>query len=351
MTEPDPPPQSALPIAPISAIDPDLPSLAYRGHDLATLVGRVGFQDVWALLVDGRTGSALPPAEPFPLPVRTGDARVDVQSALAQLAPVWAFRPMLDLDAARLRQDLARASVMALSFVAQSARGDDLPAVPQREVMLAPTTAERFLVRWRGEADPAHARALDACWVAVAEHGISPSTRAARLMAGTGADAAACLAGAVAATSGPLAAGAAARAFALVTEADRTGDPAGVVAHALTRGPLMGFGHPSYRGRDPRATLLHAECARIGAPLLEAAEAVEAAGTAALAERGVPYTANVMFWAGILLDAAGVAPRMFTAMYSCGRGAGWSAHLLAAHAELLARTGRDGTSGGAPTVG
>ena len=68
-------------------------ALRYRGVDINDLVGRVSFGQVWGLLVDNEFDPGLPPAEPFPLPVHTGDIRVDVQSALAQLAPVWGFTP------------------------------------------------------------------------------------------------------------------------------------------------------------------------------------------------------------------------------------------------------------------
>ena len=78
---------------------------------------------MWGLLVDNEFNPGLPPAEPFPLPVHSGDIRVDVQSALAMLAPAWGFSQLLDIDDEQARDDLARASVMALSFVAQSARG------------------------------------------------------------------------------------------------------------------------------------------------------------------------------------------------------------------------------------
>ena len=74
-------------------------ALRYRGVDINDLVGRVSFGNVWGLLVDDEFNPGLPPAEPFPLPVHTGDVRVDVQSALAQLAPIWGFRPLLDIDA------------------------------------------------------------------------------------------------------------------------------------------------------------------------------------------------------------------------------------------------------------
>ena len=84
-------------------------NLRYRGVDINDLVGKVSFGRVWGLLVDDSFDPGLPPAEPFPLPVHSGDIRVDVQSALAQLAPLWGFKPLLDIDDAQVRDDLARA--------------------------------------------------------------------------------------------------------------------------------------------------------------------------------------------------------------------------------------------------
>ncbi len=107
----------------IAEPDKDGGALRYRGVDIEDLVGHVTFGNVWGLLVDGKFNPGLPPAEPFPIPIHSGDIRVDVQSALAMLAPVWGLKPLLDITDAQARDDLARAAVMALSFVAQSARG------------------------------------------------------------------------------------------------------------------------------------------------------------------------------------------------------------------------------------
>lgn len=65
----------------IAEPDKDGGALRYRGVDVTELVERrVTFGDVWALLVDGEFGNALRPAEPFPLPIHSGDVRVDVQA-------------------------------------------------------------------------------------------------------------------------------------------------------------------------------------------------------------------------------------------------------------------------------
>src|SRR5256886_3438126 len=130
----------------------------------------------------------MPPAVPYPLPMRTGDTRVDVQAALAQLAPNWGFRQLLDIDDEEARDNLALASVMALSFVAQSARGSGRPPVPQTEIDKARSIPERFLIRWRGEADPPHVKAIDAYLISAAEHGIDASTFPARVVASSSPD-------------------------------------------------------------------------------------------------------------------------------------------------------------------
>src|ERR687893_1104468 len=109
-------------------------SLRYRGVDIEDLVGQVPYEQVWGLLVDGAFAPGLAPAQPHPLLVRSGDHRVDVQSALAMLAPEHGLRPIIDITDEQARDDLARASVQALSFVAQSARGLGRPPVPQTVV-------------------------------------------------------------------------------------------------------------------------------------------------------------------------------------------------------------------------
>jgi citrate synthase len=306
-------------------------ALRYRGVDINDLVGRVSFGHVWGLLVDNEFNPGLPPAEPFPLLVHSGDVRVDVQSALAQLAPIWGFRPLLDIDPEQVRNNLARASVMALSFVAQSARGQVRPMVPQAEVDKAHTIVERFMIRWRGEPDPRHVEAVDAYWVSAAEHGMNASTFTARIIASTGADVAACLSGAVGAISGPLHGGAPSRVLHMIEGVERTGDATAYVKDVLDKGErLMGFGHRVYRAEDPRARVLRATCERLGAPRFQVAAALEKAALEELHSRRPDrvLATNVEFWAAVLLDFAEVPATMFTPMFTCARTAGWSAHVL-----------------------
>ena len=220
----------------IAEPDRDGGALRYRGVDIEELVGQVPFEQVWGLLVDGTLEPGLPPAEPHPLAIRSGDPRVDVQAALAMLGPEWGFQSLIDISDEQARDDLARASVMALSFVAQSARGVGRPPVPQREVDKASSIPERFLIRWRGEADPDHVKAIDAYWISAAEHGMNASTFTARVIASTGADVAAALSGAVGALSGPLHGGAPARVLKMLDEVEAAGDADKWVKDALDAG-------------------------------------------------------------------------------------------------------------------
>jgi len=315
----------------IAEPDKDGGALRYRGVDIEDLVGSVTFGNVWALLVDGKFGPGLPPAEPFPIPVHTGDVRVDVQAALAMLAPIWGYRPLLDVSDDEAREQLARGSVMALSYVAQSARGIGQPAVPQSRIDQCTTIIERFMTRWRGEPDPEHVKAVDAYFVSAAEHGMNASTFTARVIASTGADVAAAMSGAIGAMSGPLHGGAPARVLPMIEEVERNGNPRKIVADILDRHDrLMGFGHRVYRAEDPRARVLRRTCQELGAPRFEAARALEQAALEELRDRRPDRAieTNVEFWAAVILDFAEVPAHMMPSMFTCARTAGWCAHIM-----------------------
>ena len=315
----------------IAEPDKEGSALRYRGVDIEDLVGRVSFGNVWGLLVDDEFNPGLPAAEPFLLPVHTGDVRVDLQSAIAMLAPSWSLKPLLDISDEEARNNLARASVMVLSYLAQSARGAEKLAIPQTEIDKAHTVVERMMIRWRGEPDPLHVRAIDAYFVSAAEHGMNASTFTARVIASTGADVAAALSGAIGAMSGPLHGGAPSRVLHMIEEVEKTGDARAYVKGIMDRGErLMGFGHRVYRAEDPRARTLRRTARELGAPRYEVALALEQAALAELHERHPERVleTNVEFWAAIILDFAQVPGHLFTSMFTAARTAGWSAHIL-----------------------
>jgi citrate synthase len=315
----------------IAEPDKEGSALRYRGVDIEELVGRVPFENVWGLLIDGEYAPGLPPAEPYNIPVHTGDIRADVQAAVAMLAPAFGMRATFDISDEQAREDLSRVAVMVLSYAAQAARGLDKPVVSQREVDKGTTLAERFMIRWRGEADPRHVQAIDAYWSSAAEHGMNASTFTARVITSTGADVAAAFSGAIGAMSGPLHGGAPSRVLGMIEEVEKRGEARGYVKELLDgKQRLMGFGHRVYRAEDPRARVLRRTAQELDAPRYQVAEELEKAALAELRERRPDRVleTNVEFWAAIVLDFAEVPPHMFTSMFTCARTGGWSAHIL-----------------------
>lgn len=306
-------------------------SLRYRGVDIEEIVGNLPFEGVWGLLVDGHPDRPLQPAGTHPLNFRTGDTRVDVQSAIAALAPEWGIRQLVDVSTEVARDQLARIASTTLSFVAQSARGGDVAPIPQSRIDEGRCLAERFLLRWRGEADPAEAAAIDAYWITAAEHGMNASTFTARVVASTGADVAAAMSSAVGALSGPLHGGAPARVLQMLDAVESSGDAERYVRDLLLRGErIMGFGHRVYRAEDPRARVLRRRAEELGSRRHEVAMALERAALVALAEHKPDrvLATNVEFWSAVVLDHARVPQAMFTPLFVCARMAGWSAHIL-----------------------
>lgn len=163
---------------------------------------------------------------------------------------------------------------------------------------------------------------FDACLVVVADHGMTASTLAARVAASSGADLYSCVLAGLATLSGPKHGGAVHRIEALLNEAGSASNAARIVHARLRRGDQVpGFGHPLYRGGDPRA-----------APLLEIARGSEhprvQTGFAvmnAMKAAGHPPPSVDM---GLVLasDAMGLPPGAAAGVFALGRAAGWIAH-------------------------
>ena len=308
-------------------------ALRYRGVDIEELVGHVPYEKVWGLLVDGSLEPGMPEPEPNE-PVRlTGNAPSDAQAETARLSGVWELGKLHQISDGQARDDLARLSAQMMAIVARSARVADgrLESVPDEVVGKGASAAEKFLLRWRGVADPAHVTAIDTYWICTAEHGLNASTFTARVAASTGADAGATLSAAVGTLSGPLHGGAPAHVMPMLDEVAAMGDAERYVAELLERGDrIMGFGHRVYRAEDPRARLLRRTAETLASPRVETAKALEEAALAALQKRHPErvLATNVEYWAAIVLDVAEIPAKLTPAMFACARVAGWSAHIL-----------------------
>ena len=306
-------------------------ALRYRGVDIEELVGHAPYEKVWGLLVDETLEPGMPEPDPYVLERPTGDAPSDLQAATAHLSAEWGLQKLVDVDDDQARDDLARLSATMMSIVAQSARGPAQAPVPEDVVARGETAAEKFLLRWRGEADPRHVTAVDTYWICTAEHGLNASTFTARIVASTGADCGAAMSAAVGALSGPLHGGAPARVLPMLDAVAAAGDAETYVRDLLDRGErIMGFGHRVYRAEDPRARLLRRTARELASPRFQVAEELERVALDELQRRKPDrvLATNVEFWSAVVLDVAEIPPPLTPAMFACARVAGWSAHIL-----------------------
>jgi citrate synthase len=307
--------------------------LRYRGIDITELVGRYPYENVWGLLVDDNLDSVMPAPEPYEPAKLTGNAPADLQAETARLAGEWSLGKLNEISDEQAREDLGRLSSQMMGIVARSARladghGD---TIPDDVVNGGKTAAEKFLLQWRGEADPRAATAIDTYWICTAEHGLNASTFTARVAASTGADCGAALSAAVGALSGPLHGGAPAYVKPMLEEVSEMGDPEKWVRETLDSGKrIMGFGHRVYRAEDPRSRILKETARELGSPQIQIAEQLEEAALAELERRKPdrPLKTNVEYYSALVLDVAGIPPRLAPAMFACSRVAGWSAHIL-----------------------
>jgi citrate synthase len=306
--------------------------LRYRGIDIEELVGQYPYENVWGLLVDNDLDSKMPEPETYEPARLSGNAPADLQAETARLAGEWKLGKLNEISDEQARGDLGRLSSQMMGIVARSAAvADGREPASDEVVAQGETAAERFLLRWRGEANPDHVKAIDTYWICTAEHGLNASTFTARVTASTGADCGAALSSAVGALSGPLHGGAPAYVKPMLEEVTEMGDPERWVRERLAAGKLiMGFGHRIYRAEDPRSRILKRTAKELEAPQVEVAEQLEEVALKALQEKSPDrvLATNVEYYSAIVLDVAEIPPPLAPAMFACSRVAGWSAHIL-----------------------
>ena len=302
--------------------------------DIEELVGHYPYENVWGLLVDDDLDSVMPEPEPYEPARLTGNAPADLQAETARLAGEWKLGKLNEISDEQARDDLGRLSSQMMGIVARSARLADghADAVPDDVVAQGQTAAEKFLLRWRGEADPRHVKAIDTYWICTAEHGLNASTFAARV---DGLDRRGLRRGAV--LGRRRAVRPAARRRAGVREADaRGGQPPWATRRSGcgTRStPASGSWASAIASTAPRIRGRGSSSGRrgeLGSPQIEIAERLEEAALAELERRHPerPLKTNVEYYSALVLDVAEIPPPLAPAMFACSRVAGWSAHIL-----------------------
>jgi citrate synthase len=329
----------------------------YRQHSAIELAERRPLEDVWRLLIDGALPTSQAERDAFAAevaPLRALPAGVvpvlpaialsstpmeGLRTTLSLVAASRGMRPTIDLDATERRRDallLCAVTPTVLCALHRLATGR-APIPPDPGLGWAANYL--WMLQGTPPADE-HVWAIERYLISTIDHGFNASTFTARVVASTGADMGACLVAAVGALSGPLHGGAPSRALALLDEiggpdvldlADPTARIDAVVRPLIERGDkIMGFGHAVYRTDDPRSLMLRDVARRLGGPRFALAELVEARVIELLDELkpGRGLRTNVEFYAGVVMDACGVPPEMFTPTFASSRVIGWSANIL-----------------------
>ena len=204
--------------------------------------------------------------------------------------------------------------------------------------------AENFMnMLWRMTepkyvASPVIARALDILFILHADHEQNCSTSTMRIIGSAEADPYLAMAGAAAALAGPLHGGANEEALRMLDEIGSVANiPAYIKRVKAGEIKLMGFGHRVYKNYDPRARIIK----EVADQVFEVTGrnnridiALELERIALSDEYFVKRKLypNVDFYSGIIYQAMGFGPEMFTVLFAIPRTVGW----LAQWNELMA---------------
>jgi citrate synthase len=190
------------------------------------------------------------------------------------------------------------------------------------------------------------AHALDVLFILHADHEQNCSTSAMRSVGSAHSDPYVTTAAAAAALSGPLHGGANEAVLRMLDEiGSKDHIPEFIKRVKAGDGKLMGFGHRVYKSYDPRAAIIK----RIAEEVFEVTGRNKKIDIAVELERIAlqddyfvkrKLYPNVDFYSGIIYQAMGFQPEMFTVLFAIPRVAGWLAHweeMLNDSAQKIAR--------------
>lgn len=285
--------------------------LYYRGQDAVALSDADSFEEVCRLLWGCGPNEDPFPRQPAPAEGAARPAAVasDGPDARARMFALLAWSAARDPATAGrspvlLRTDAAK----VLSRLADAASG----AAGTQPIHT------RLASAW-GVEDPRRADLIRRILALCADHELHTSAFAARVVASTGANLAACALAGLSALSGPLHGGAAVQVAAFLDEAQRSGDPRGAALKLLAQGlEAPGFGHLLYPEGDPRARAI--------AGALPWREDIAEAARACEAVTGQPPNIDfALVAAARTLELPSDAPFV---LFAVAKAAGWLAHAL-----------------------
>jgi citrate synthase len=335
----------------ITFIDGEKGILRYRGYPIEELAERCTFLEVAWLLINGEL--------PTPDELKQWEAEIKHHTMLHETTKK--FLEGFRYDAHPMAMLIS--TVAALSTVYKDARdifNKDVRRLPMKRLIAkVPTIAaycyrhslgypyvypdndlsytENFMnmlwkmVEPKYHANPVLARALDILFILHADHEQNCSANVMRNVGSSHADPYVALAAAAAALSGPLHGGANEEVLKMLDEIgskDRV--PAYIERVKKGEVKLMGFGHRIYKNYDPRARIIKWTADRVFEvtgrnPKLDIAlelERIALEDEYFIKRKLYP---NVDFYSGIIYQAMGFKPEMFTVLFAIPRTVGWLA--------------------------
>jgi citrate synthase len=188
------------------------------------------------------------------------------------------------------------------------------------------------MVEPKYRAAPELARALDILFILHADHEQNCSANTMRCVASSQSDPYLATAAAAAALAGPLHGGANEQVLKMLDEiGSKQNVPAYIKKIKEGHGKLMGFGHRVYKSYDPRAKIIKWTAEQVFSvtkrnPRIDIAlelERIALEDDYFIQHKLYP---NVDFYSGIIYQAMGFKPEMFTVLFAIPRTAGWLAH-------------------------
>ncbi|MFI5116902.1 MAG: citrate synthase [Terriglobales bacterium] len=335
----------------ITFIDGDKGILRYRGYDIAALAERCTYLQVAYLLLNGELPTPQQDKEwtreitYHTMLHETTKHFIDgfrydahpmgiLVSTLAALSTVYPEAKNVHDPENRHKQIVRLIAKMATlaAYSYRHRRGqpyvypdNDLSYPENFMNMLWKMTEPKYV------ASPVIARALDVLFILHADHEQNCSTATMRVVGSSQADPYLSMAGAASALSGPLHGGAN---EAVLTMLDEIGSVKNIPAYIkrVKAGELklMGFGHRVYKNYDPRARIIKAVADEVfevtgrntRLDIALELERIALADDYFVTRKLYP---NVDFYSGIIYQAMGFQPEMFTVLFAIPRAAGWLA--------------------------
>ena len=308
--------------------------LLYRGYDVHDLAGRVPFDSVAALLIEGElpdhhsatskqmTAAMQLPDEVFAAlkALPKGTHPMDALRTGLSMAALWH-----DIEGVGGAYQLAGLTNAVVGAFHRARNGEGMISVDSSRSL----SANAWRMIFGRDPDDFEEKTLDTIYTLYAEHDYNAGTFTARVIASTLSDMTSSVVGAIGALKGPLHGGANEAAMDMLEAAHQSGDPEAWLRDALARKEkIMGFGHRVYKKGDSRTPILREMCREAG----ERTGETHWVETGVILERVMQETkglpANADLYAAPLFKLLGIPSDLNTPLFACSRVLGWCAHVL-----------------------